>query len=671
MAIRNLYRRLRRHFDQLVDRALVRGSLLAVGLLLAGSLIIVFVGALVVAIGNINLENDRSAVLDVAWEVLLRAMSPDQLMDNHEWGARIVLLVVTVIGLLLVSTLISILNSVIERRMEFIHRGRGLVTVNDHLVLLNWNKFGIRVVREVAQAAEPGRAPQRVSILCDEDPVHLMHEIRDALVDDIQPTTSKIHARYLKHPENWIVVRRGQPTNTADLSHLTSVSTAKSVIILHHDVAEAAQTLRVVLAIDSVLARETSGQSDVEQLPVVTFTDNGVLATQLDDRLLEISRTAQQSRRYINYIPLNADDVRQGVEAQVSRHRGLSSVYQDLLNFGGQELYVVDGARFGSTFGALLLAAERAIPICVIDSEGPNFWPDWDTSLDGTKVVILAENRASAELVPRSTARAFPAQRLIPQLTNQQIERFLFVGWNEDAKRLADSLEHILPSGSGLTILRRSADGLPISETFCGSPTKVLSLTEDDPLSRSDFLDEIEHVIVFTDQSVDAGTSDTSVLIDVLACRHHANQISDPRKRFTIVAELQKRSSRHIAGDRLADDLLINDTLLASAAVQLAFAPELEAVFTALLSIDDPIELITRHASTWKSNVIGTTWDSLISTTGEDSGEIVIGYRRVVDDVPGVVINPPRTTVCQADDEIVLLSRRAERPGVKFDPDIS
>lgn len=671
MADRNLYRRIRRRFDQLVDRALIRGSLLAVGLLLAGSLIIVFVGALVVAIGNINLENDRSAVLDVAWEVLLRAMSPDQLMDNHEWGARIVLLLVTVIGLLLVSTLISILNSVIERRMEFIHRGRGSVTVENHLVLLNWNKFGFRVVREVAQAADPGHAPRKVAILCDEDPVNLMHEIRDSLIDDILPGTPKIHAHYLRHPENWIVIRRGQPTNTADLSHLTSVGSARSVIILQHETAEPAQALRVVLAIDSVLAKETMGQSSLDRLPVVTFTHTGVLATQLDERLSKIAHAGLTERRFINYIPLDPDVVRQGVEAQVSRHRGLSSVYQDLLNFGGQELYIVDGDRFGSTFGNLLLNSRDSIPICLIRDGRLDFWPDWNSSLNQAKVVVLAENRSKAESTPRTTHGSMSNVRPTPEITQKAAEHFLFVGWNDDAARLADSLEKILPQKSELSIIRRPTELLPSPATFRGTSVTEHSSVGSDPLSDQDFLETVEHVIVFTDQSVDPGTSDTAVLIDLLACRNYANQISDPRKRFTIVAELQKRSSRHIAGDRLADDLLINDTLLASAAVQLAFAPELEEVFAALLSIDELIELITKRASMWKSNVIGMTWDSLISTTAEESGEIVIGYRRVVDDVPSVIINPPRTTICQVEDEIVLLSRRAETSDVTLDPSIS
>lgn len=224
--MKKLITSIRRRFDQLVDRALVRGSFLAVALLLVGSFLIVFVGALIVAIGHINLENNEDSVVEVAWQVLLRAMSPDQLMGNTRWDARIVLLVVTIVGLLLVSTLISILNSVIERRMEFIHRGRGFITMRDHMVILNWNQFGLRIVREIAQSAEPGQSPSRLAILCDRDPVDLMHEIRDSLADEISANTPRFARHFLRHPENWIVIRRGNSTNTADLSHLTSIGDA-------------------------------------------------------------------------------------------------------------------------------------------------------------------------------------------------------------------------------------------------------------------------------------------------------------------------------------------------------------------------------------------------------------------------------------------------------------
>lgn len=94
--------------------------------------------------------------------------------------------------------------------------------------------------------------------------------------------------------------------------------------------------------------------------------------------------------------------------------------------------------------------------------------------------------------------------------------------------------------------------------------------------------------------------------------------------------------------------------------MQLAFAPELERVFSSLLSVDEPIELITRHASLWSTKIIGEDWDHLIRSTCLESGEIPIGYRRVVGDTPIVVMNPSRDSVCMTEDEIVLLSQRSK-----------
>ena len=97
---------------------------------------------------------------------------------------------------------------------------------------------------------------------------------------------------------------------------------------------------------------------------------------------------------------------------------------------------------------------------------------------------------------------------------------------------------------------------------------------------------------------------------------------------------------------------------MASTAVQLAFSPELEPIFTARLSIDDPVELITRHVKKLDVDIVGKTWQDLLIRVAQQTGEIALGFRRVVNDEPQVVLNPSRTTLLQSQDEIVLLSQR-------------
>ena len=656
---------LRNRMNNLINWSLARGNFLAIALLMLITGSIILVGTLILGLWHIDLEPtppyQTKGFFNIGWEVLLRAMSPDQLSNNHKWSARISLLIITVFGLLIVSTLISILNSVIERRMEFMHRGRGAVSLSGHIVVLNWNRFGIRVIREIVNSAEPGHPPRQVTVLCDDDPISLMHEIAAALAANEEIERSTLHRRYIRHPEKWITIRRGSATNTTDLAHLTSINNAHSVIILQRDEDNESRTIRTVLAIDATLAKHSQEIFPKDQipLPVITFVEHHALATRLDARLSLIANRAEKNRRYLNYIPLSPDDIRHGIETQVSRHRGLSAVYQDLLNFGGHELYLVDGESIGGTFGEFLSRSEHATPLCLMNSSEVDFWPNWDQPLLNMQVVVLAENRADAHqnVATHSTAHISGA-RNIGRHQDILTEKFLFVGWNRSSLSLANSLEKILPNGSGLSVILRARDDAPDVSTFSGLPIQIFESHAPDPLDDADFLQTIDHVVVFADENATAGESDATVLVDLVACRHHVNQINDPERRFTVVAELRRRSSRYVADVRLADDLLVNDSLMASTAVQLAFAPALEPIFMALLSIDEPVELVTRHINKLDANLVGKTWQDLIVGVARETGEIALGFRRDVNDEPEVVLNPKRNEIVMAQDEIVLLSKR-------------
>lgn len=80
----------------------------------------------------------------------------------------------------------------------------------------------------------------------------------------------------------------------------------------------------------------------------------------------------------------------------------------------------------------------------------------------------------------------------------------------------------------------------------------------------------------------------------------------------------------------------------------------------ALLSIDELVELVTRHINKLDSNLVGKTWQDLIVGVARETGEIALGFRRIVNDEPEVVLNPQRYEIVMAQDEIVLLSKRQE-----------
>lgn len=651
----------KRSFIDTWDRAIVRGNIASIFLLLISTLAIITVGASVIVFWHINIDSASDGVLEMIWEVLLRALSPDQLSNNRSWLGRIVLLIITLLGLLIVSTLISISNSIIERRIESIRRGRAPIHLENHLSILNWNDFGIKVLREFAAASGTSRKPELVSILCDQDPVDLMTEIRQNLQKDIakRPDIKK----WIKHPEKWITIRRGNAHHTEDLHLLSSIVNAKAAIILHDEETDESQVIRTVLAINASLQTHSPNSLYLTtiELPVVSFLSQTSLADRLDYRLFMQSRSSiENRRRTINYIPINPERIRNGIETQVSRHRGLSAVYLDLFNFDGEEFYIENGSKFNTTFGKLLASLEDAIPICVIQNGEVNHWPEWDMQIDSeVEVVLLAENRSRAEYRPNRLADGLAGSRKSLPQSGEFAENFLFVGWNASAENLASALSRLLPVGSKLTILLREFDHVPQISEFCLTNPVVLKKASEDPLDRSYFLDNIHHVVVFADQNQSPQMSDASVLIDLIACRFHADQIDDEEKRFTIVAELRRRSSRHIAGARLADDLLVSDSLMACMAAQLAIDPRLEKILNGFLSVDEPTEIVTRRVAKFSGSHVGTSWRQLIPLIAHETGEIPIGFRRQGELEAFVELNPSRETRVQPNDEIILISRRA------------
>ena len=280
--------------------------------------------------------------------------------------------------------------------------------------------------------------------------------------------------------------------------------------------------------------------------------------------------------------------------------------------------------------------------------------------IDSTvEVVLLAENRSKAEHQPNLiTNQIFGDRKSIP-MSNEFPENFLFVGWNESAENLAKALSHLLPDSSKLTVLLRESDQFPQISHFCGTSPVVLQKGLEDPLDRMNFLENIHHVVVFADLNQSPQLSDAAVLIDLIACRFHADQIDDEEQRFTIVAELRRRSSRHIAGARLADDLLVSDSLMACMAAQLAMDPRLEKILNGFLSIDEPTEIVTRRVSKFKNPYAGVSWKKLIPSIALETGEIPIGFRRQGELEAFVELNPNRETLVEQLDEIILVSRRA------------
>jgi hypothetical protein len=617
---------------------------------------IVLFGAVVLAITGIDINADGEGFAHALWEILLRAMSPDQLTGQSSWSARILLLVVTLLGLLMFSTLVSISNSALSQRFEQVRRGRKPISLSRHISILNWNEFGFRVLREVAEANQTAAEPHHVAILCDQDPLDLMRQIESNFRDHSESLSTS--AKPFRYPDKWITIRRGLGHHTADLLNLAAVDSAAGVIVLHEEENEDSQVVRCVLAISAALrSRGTDPLVTKQGLPVVTFNSSSSLAHLLDHRLSTIAASYHaDSYRHVNFIPLSPDEIRIGIETQVARHRGLSYVYQDLLDFGGEEMYILEPPHDFATFGEAFSLLSDSIPLGIITNDGVDLWPDWTAPVSESQVVVLARDRRSSNKCSKAVSNLLTGVRGAGRAISKDHESFLFVGWNSSADELVESLPSVVAPGSSLKVLLKQGSAGPKASSFGSRQIEISYRNGIDPLDDPSYLSDVHHVVVFADMTVSAQQSDAQVLIDLLACRHFADHLTDSERRFTIVGELRRRSSRHVAGIRLADDLLVSESLMAAAATQLVFEPRLEGVIAALLSRNNPVEIITIPMK-MLSNKDRVSWRELQLNLARDSGEIAIGVRTIRNGDPEVTLNPNHDVILRRQDEVVLLSR--------------
>ena len=150
------------------------------------------------------------------------------------------------------GTLISILTTTIDGKINQLRRGRSRIIESDHTVILGWSEEILVLIKELV-IANDNHPNSCITILADADKIEMEDKIRAVL--DAQCKTR-------------IVCRSGDPALILDLD-LVSVNTAKSIVILGS--AGDASGLTIM---KTVLAIVNNPNRRIEPYHIVTAVDN-------------------------------------------------------------------------------------------------------------------------------------------------------------------------------------------------------------------------------------------------------------------------------------------------------------------------------------------------------------------------------------------------------------
>src|SRR5262249_21752734 len=144
-----LRQRLRYKFDETMSRGTVA---LILWLFLLSLAVIVLISTIdvVTGIAPAGDNGQKPGFMQLAWMGLMRTLDSGTMGgDTGSWPFLLSMLAVTFGGIFVVSTLIGILTSGIEAKVEDLRKGRSFVVEENHTLILGWSAHIFTIISEL------------------------------------------------------------------------------------------------------------------------------------------------------------------------------------------------------------------------------------------------------------------------------------------------------------------------------------------------------------------------------------------------------------------------------------------------------------------------------------------------------------------------------------------
>jgi voltage-gated potassium channel Kch len=612
---RSLFARIRYEFD----KTMAAGPIALIGWLGIASFAVIGAAAALLHTSRIAPQGGAPlGFVEAFWEATMRTIDAGNVGGDNGWAFRAVMLVVTLWGIFVVSSLIGLLGAGVQVRIEELRKGRSRVLERGHTVVLNWSDAIGDVAAELLLAHEDDKR-FRVVVLADKDKI----EMEDALA-----------AKIGRHRLHKIVCRSGDPGALEDLK-LVNLDQARSIIVLADGGEADALTLKIVLAIVHGPGRRAEPFRIAAE-----FRDakNAHIAEVVGGREVQA---------------VMADDLISKIIVHSSRQAGLSAVYLELLDFAGCEFYTLAHAALaGKTFGQAANLFRRGALVGLCDKSGRvRLNPDWGAAIEaGQMGVFIASDRKGV------TASNKPApideKKIVAKSRGEhKSERVLILGWNRRGPEIVRQLPAYFSGGSQIVV---GADREALAARPCaGADMRAIDTTDRTAIESLEPA-SFNHVVVLSEADrLPMQTADTRSLVALLHLRHIAENAG---AHFTVISEIADVRNRALAQVTRADDFVVSHRLVSLMLAQASENEFIGKIFGELLDAAGP-EIYMRRASDYVAPGEPVDFYTLVEAAGRRA-ETAFGYARGGKDGLAVTINPDKAepVTFGADDFLIVLA---------------
>lgn len=326
-------------------------------------------------------------------------------------GARTILFMATV----------SLFSIWLNQKIQIIHEGRTRVYMNGHTLILGWSEQIFSILNELIKA-NSNQSRSSIVILAPVDPRIIKREIFYKVRN-----TGKTR----------IIIRQGEHTDFESLA-LVSINTSKSIIILNND---DEQSDRHVL--DTIKALVHFPDRRAEPFHIV--------AALRDHKNLSLAKFFGKDEVEL----IAVDKLSACLFAQVSYQPVIHDIYEDLMDFNGQEIYFTKQAELiGKTYQEALFHYENNVLIGLYSTkDGGIVNPPMDRIITAADfLALLAED--DDKIVFNKQIPELGAISKVRQPRSLSTSRNLIIlGWNRQILLILDELNKYFTAGSTILFI--------------------------------------------------------------------------------------------------------------------------------------------------------------------------------------------------------------------------
>jgi hypothetical protein len=537
----------------------------------------------------------------------------------------------SVMGLVVFSVLISLINNMIRSRIESLRKGDTQVLERDHVLLLGWNNKVFSILRQLARL-QPGI---KVVILAPRELDVMQEQLR---VAGIQREQIKI------------ILRSGTPSNHGELERV-AVDRAASVIVLATDGDDSEAIKTIVLL---TVRADWSGDPPVLTSEIAMEQNYGLAKIAARSRLNVISSSRVISK----------------VIVQTVRNPGLADIYSEMFSPTGNSLYVQSIPECTDrSLGEIAYGLADAIPVGITwhdkrdmhvrHAAGLNPEPDYEIAEDEQLVLLTRGLPVTYTDVPKiSESQVYQEGGSVPHVP----ARVLLLGWTDILYDVLQELDAHALSGTEVTILSNvSQDETQLRlERY---PLHVLEnlavdFREGDAVTQAAWEDidvsTYQSIVVLadgSDEQVDADTRSLRVLL----------RLSDLRTKHesyahTVVELLDENNSALLVGLGV-DDIIVSPEVVSAQLAQIARQEVLAPIYRELLSAGG-VEISLRSAGDYVRLGTECNFSDLVNAC-QQKMEIALGVR-LAQDTGEVLLNPSRRATWKfgEHDKVIVLAQQ-------------